>query len=41
MTQEVMGQQQIITISAFEWDNVDVKEMEVPAEIKAILPKKP
>lgn len=41
MTQEVMGQQQIITISAWEWDNVDVKEMEVPAEIKAMLTKKP
>jgi hypothetical protein len=41
MTQEVMGQQQIITISAWEWDNVEVKEMDVPAEIKAMLPKKP
>ncbi|MEP7346717.1 MAG: hypothetical protein ABI877_15705 [Gemmatimonadaceae bacterium] len=41
MTQEVMGQQQIFTISSWEWDNVDVKEMEVPAEIKAMLPKKP
>ncbi len=41
MTQEVMGQQQIITISAWEWDNVDVKEMVIPEEIKAMLPKKP
>ncbi|MFN8580150.1 MAG: hypothetical protein U0163_04120 [Gemmatimonadaceae bacterium] len=41
MTQEMMGQQQIITISGWEWDNVDQKEMEIPAEIKAMLPKKP
>ncbi|MBV6520781.1 MAG: hypothetical protein MNPFHGCM_00899 [Gemmatimonadaceae bacterium] len=40
LTQEVMGQQQIITISAWEWDNVDAKEMELPTEIKAMLTKK-
>ena len=40
MTQEIMGAQQIITISGWEWDNIDPKEMEVPAEIKAMLTKK-
>lgn len=40
MTQEIMGQQQVITISGWEWDNVDMKEMEVPAEIKALLSNK-
>ena len=41
MTQEMMGQQQIITVSSYEWDNVDAKEMVIPPEIKALLAKKP
>ncbi|MFN8571012.1 MAG: hypothetical protein U0132_03075 [Gemmatimonadaceae bacterium] len=41
MTQEMMGQQQVITISSWEWDNVDAKEMEIPEQIKAMLAKKP
>jgi hypothetical protein len=40
MTQELMGQQQILTISSFEWDNVDPKEMVVPDEIKKLMEKK-
>jgi hypothetical protein len=38
--QEAMGQRQTITVTSFEWDNVDPKELEPPAEIKA-LAKKP
>jgi len=40
LTQEVMGQQQILTISSFEWDTVDPKEMVVPDEIKKLMEKK-
>lgn len=35
-----MGQQFIITVQAFEWDNVEAKEVELPAEIKALTEKK-
>jgi hypothetical protein len=41
ITQEAMGQQQIITLTAWEWDNVDPKEIVVPDDIKAMLGKKP
>jgi hypothetical protein len=41
VTQEAMGQMQVITVTAWEWDNVDDKELELPAEIKALVEKKP
>jgi hypothetical protein len=41
VTQEAMGQIQVITITAWEWDTVDDKELELPAEIKALVEKKP
>ena len=40
-TFEAMGQQQVITMTAWEWDTVDPKEIELPAEIKALVDKKP
>lgn len=39
-TVDQMGQQIVITVQAFEWDTVDPKEIEVPAEIKALTEKK-
>jgi hypothetical protein len=40
-TFEAMGQQQVITMTGWEWDTVDPKELELPAEIKALVEKKP
>ena len=40
-TFEAMGQQQVITMTGWEWDTVDAKELELPAEIKALVEKKP
>ncbi len=39
-TIEQMGQQIVITVQGFEWDNVDEKELALPAEIKALTEKK-
>ena len=39
-TIDQMGQQIIITVQGYEWDNVDAKELELPAEIKALTEKK-
>ena len=39
ITQEAMGQRMVLTITSWEWDNVDPKEVEPPAAIKAL--KKP
>jgi hypothetical protein len=39
ITQEAMGQRMVLTITAWEWDNVDAKEVEPPAAVKAL--KKP
>lgn len=39
-TIDQMGQQIVITVQGFEWDNVDAKELELPAEIKALTEKK-
>lgn len=39
-TVEQMGQQIVITVQGFEWDNVEAKEIELPAEIKALSEKK-
>ena len=39
-TVDQMGQQFVITVQAFEWDTVDAKELELPAEIKALTEKK-
>lgn len=39
-TIDQMGQQIVITMQGFEWDNVDAKELELPAEIKALTEKK-
>jgi hypothetical protein len=36
MTQEMMGMQQIITISEIEYDGVDVSVFELPAEIRTL-----
>lgn len=38
-TIDQMGQQIVITVQGFEWDNVDAKELELPAEIKALTEK--
>jgi hypothetical protein len=35
------GQQFIMTLQSWEWDTVDEKEFELPAEIKALVEKKP
>ncbi len=35
-----MGQQIIITVQGYEWDNVEAKELELPADIKALTEKK-
>lgn len=39
-TIDQMGQQIVITVQGFEWDNVEPKELELPAEIKALTEKK-
>jgi len=39
-TIDQMGQQIVITVQGYEWDNVDPKELELPAEIKALTEKK-
>ena len=39
ITQEAMGQRLVLNITSWEWDNVDPKEVEAPAAIKAL--KKP
>ena len=39
-TIDQMGQQIIITVQGYEWDNVEAKEIELPAEIKALAEKK-
>ena len=39
-TIDQMGQQIIITVQGYEWDNVEPKELELPAEIKALTEKK-
>jgi hypothetical protein len=41
VTQEAMGQVQVITITGWEWDTVEDKELELPPEIKALVEKKP
>lgn len=38
---EQMGVQTSMKILSWEWDNVDPKEMELPAEIQALVAKKP
>ncbi len=40
MTMDQMGQQFVITVQGWEWDNVDAKELELPDEIKALTIKK-
>ena len=39
IVQEAMGQRSTIKLTAWEWDNVDAKELELPAEIKALVKK--
>lgn len=39
-TIDQMGQQIVITVQGYEWDTVDAKELELPAEIKALAEKK-
>ena len=38
---EQAGQQIIITLQSWEWDTVDPKEFELPADVKALMVKKP
>lgn len=40
-TMDQGGTQIIITLQSWEWDTVDPKEFELPAEIKALVEKKP
>ena len=40
-TLEQAGQQFIMTLQTWEWDTVDAKEFALPAEIKALVEKKP
>ena len=37
----MMGQEITVTLTSWEWDTVDPKELELPAEIKALVVKKP
>jgi hypothetical protein len=39
MTQQVMGQEIKTTILSWEWDVVDAKDLEPPADIKALIKK--
>ena len=41
VTSQMMGQEIIVTLTSWEWDTVDPKELELPAEIKALVVKKP
>jgi hypothetical protein len=41
LTQQVMGQEQVITISTVEYDAADAATFEMPAAIKALVEKKP
>jgi hypothetical protein len=41
ISSQMMGQSMNITVTGWEWDNVDAKEVELPAEIKALVEKKP
>jgi hypothetical protein len=38
---QMMGQEMNLRLTAWEWDNVDPKDVALPAEIKALLDKKP
>ena len=38
-TMQVMGSEVRTTVTAWEWDNVKPEEMELPADIKALLKK--
>lgn len=40
ITSQMMGQSVVMKLLSVEWDNVDPKEMELPAEIKALKEKK-
>lgn len=40
ISSQMMGQSVIMKLLSVEWDNVDPKEMELPAEIKALKEKK-
>jgi len=40
MTMDQLGQQFVITVQGWEWDTVDPKELELPAEIKTLVEKK-
>jgi hypothetical protein len=39
LVSEAMGQRSTITITSWEWDNVEARELELPAEIKALVKK--
>jgi hypothetical protein len=41
LTQQVMGQEQVLTISSVEYDAADAAKFEMPAAIKALMEKKP
>ena len=41
LTQQVMGQEQVLTISSVEYDAADAPKFEMPAAIKALMEKKP
>ena len=41
LTQQVMGQEQVLTISSVEYDAADAPQFEMPAAIKALIEKKP
>ena len=41
LTQQVMGQEQVLTISNVEYDAADTAKFEMPAAIKALVEKKP
>lgn len=41
VTSQMMGQEITVTLTSWEWDTVDPKELELPAEIKALVVKKP
>ncbi|HSA57013.1 MAG TPA: hypothetical protein VLE53_14975, partial [Gemmatimonadaceae bacterium] len=41
VTSQMMGQEITVTLTSWEWDTVDPKELELPAEIRALVGKKP
>jgi hypothetical protein len=41
ITSQMMGQQIKVTLTSWEWDTVDPTELALPAEIKALVVKKP